>query len=115
MLQVPPMNFFSYFTSNSEFFIFSIFMLSLMVGSFLNVVIYRFPIMLKREWKSDCIGFLSDDGLKIIDEAEKNDETFNLSVPRSRCPSCGHQITVLENIPIISWLFLRGKCSECGS
>ncbi len=115
------MNIFTYFSLNSDFFLFSVFLLSLLVGSFLNVVIYRLPIMLKREWKSDCIGFLSeelesDEFGKTIDAASgKDQETFNLSVPRSRCPSCGHQITALENIPVISWLFLRGKCSQCDS
>ncbi len=115
---------YNYFSSNPGFFLFSVFLLSLIVGSFLNVVIYRLPIMLKREWKTDCMGFLSDDIEKDLSvdallnktEAIKKDhETFNLSIPRSRCPSCGHQITVLENIPVISWLFLRGKCSACHS
>ncbi len=120
------MNTLSYFNSNPDFFLFSVFLLSLLVGSFLNVVIYRLPIMLKREWKSDCIDFLSEDlkpdeleNSSLINKesvkAGKNEETFNLSVPRSHCPSCGHKITPLENIPVISWLFLRGKCSECGS
>ncbi len=103
-----------YFKANSEFFFFSVFLFSLLVGSFLNVVIYRLPIMLKREWKTDCIAFLADEGQQIND-TKTGEELFNLSVPRSRCPSCGHQITALENIPVISWLFLRGKCSECQS
>lgn len=106
------------------FFLFSVFLLSLMVGSFLNVVIYRLPIMLKREWKTECIGFLSDEIdndssadaiLSSTDSIAEEQEKFNLSIPRSRCPSCGHQITALENIPVISWLFLRGKCSACQS
>ena len=150
------MNTLAYFHSNPDFFLFSVFLLSLLVGSFLNVVIYRLPIMLKREWKSDCIDFLSEElksdepenpslinkefdnkefdnneldnneldnnelDNKKLDYKEsvavnKNEQAFNLSVPRSHCPSCGHKITALENIPIISWLFLRGKCSECGS
>ncbi|MCU7833663.1 MAG: A24 family peptidase [gamma proteobacterium symbiont of Taylorina sp.] len=93
-----------------------------MIGSFLNVVIYRLPIMLKCEWKNDCIEFLSELSDSNEDKDVKNcsnnpqeekTEIFNLSVPRSRCPSCGHQITALENIPVISWLFLKGKCSAC--
>ena len=87
-----------------------------MVGSFLNVVIYRLPIMLKREWKSDCVGFLNDECNQDISLDKDTDEgKFNLSVPRSRCPSCGHKITAIENIPVISWLFLKGKCSECSN
>ena len=115
------MNLFYTITSNPTFFLFSVFLLSLMVGSFLNVVIYRLPIMLKREWKSDCIGFLSEqlesaELKKELDAcSQEEQQTFNLSVPRSRCPSCGHQITALENIPVFSWLVLRGKCSQCQS
>jgi len=119
-----------YLLENQSFFLFSVFLLSLMIGSFLNVVIYRLPIMLKREWKSDCIEFLSDElkpeELKSEEkdyqfsehsnnELNKKVEPFNLSVPRSRCPSCGHQINAWENIPVISWLFLRAKCSQCSA
>ncbi len=109
-----------YFKTNLVFFLFSVFILSLLVGSFLNVVIYRIPIMLKREWKTDCVAFLADESdtgkqTQAISEVSSEEESFNLSVPRSRCPSCGHQITALENIPVLSWLFLRGKCSECQS
>lgn len=115
---------YNYFNANMGFFLFSVFLLSLMVGSFLNVVIYRLPIMLKREWKTECIGFLSDEidndsatnAILCSSESKPEEhEKFNLSIPRSRCPSCGHQITALENIPVISWLFLRGKCSACQS
>ena len=120
------MDTFLYFSTNPEFFLFSVFLFSLLVGSFLNVVIYRIPIMLNREWKTDCIAFLSDaseaDAFEtegrvahIPDDSKTKEETFNLSVPRSRCPSCGHKITALENIPVISWLVLRGKCSKCHS
>lgn len=96
-----------------------------MVGSFLNVVIYRLPIMLKQEWQYDCTSFLSElseqaavpeeTEIQVSGRIEKNIEQqkFNLSVPRSRCPSCGHKITALENIPVFSWLFLKGHCSAC--
>lgn len=81
-------------------------LLGLLVGSFLNVVIYRLPKMMQREWRSDCLEFLEQ-------PEEKEQETFNLWVPRSRCGHCGHQITALENIPILSYLLLGGKCSSC--
>lgn len=85
----------------------SIFILGLLVGSFLNVVIYRLPLMMQREWRSDCLEFLQQP------QDKKGDEPLNLLLPRSRCGNCGHQLTALENIPIISYLFLTGKCSSC--
>ena len=77
----------------------------LMVGSFLNVVIHRLPIMLQREWAQQCA--------EISGQPIESTEVFNLSVPRSRCPNCGHLITALENIPVLSYLFLLGKCRGC--
>jgi leader peptidase (prepilin peptidase) / N-methyltransferase len=82
--------------------------IALSVGSFLNVVIYRLPVMLEREWADQAKAILD-----IEPPPEAEAEKFNLAVPRSRCPQCGHQITALENIPIISWLVLRGRCSGC--
>lgn len=82
-------------------------LLGLMVGSFLNVVIHRVPKMMEREWRAQC--------------AELNGQTaevtarYNLLVPRSACPHCGHPIGALENIPIISYMALRGKCKGCGA
>lgn len=90
----------------------TVLILGLLVGSFLNVVIYRLPIMMQREWRSDCLEFLNLIKEKQSDE-EKQEEPLNLVLPRSRCGECGHQITSLENIPIISYLFLKGKCSSC--
>lgn len=114
-----------YLSSNPSLFLFFVFIFSLAVGSFLNVVIYRLPVMLKKEWKTDCLSFLSEEredseesGLEDLENKylKPEDKTpFNLSLPRSRCPSCGHKITALENIPVMSWLFLRGKCSNCGT
>jgi len=77
----------------------------LLVGSFLNVVIYRFPKMLERQWSSECAEY---SGQPVAPQ-----EPFNLVVPRSRCRQCGHLIRWYENIPVISWIVLRGKCSEC--
>jgi leader peptidase (prepilin peptidase)/N-methyltransferase len=77
----------------------------LLVGSFLNVVIYRFPKMLERQWTAECAEY---SGQPVKEEA-----AFNLVVPRSRCRECGHVIHWYENIPVLSWLALRGKCSQC--
>ena len=83
---------------------------ALSVGSFLNVVIYRMPVMLEREWAGQAREVLQ---LENAAAEGDDDAPFNLMVPRSRCPGCGHQITALENIPVISWLILKGKCSDC--
>jgi leader peptidase (prepilin peptidase)/N-methyltransferase len=81
--------------------------LGLLIGSFLNVVIYRLPKMMERQWAQECAELAGH-------SAEPSDK-FNLLVPRSRCSSCGHAIRWYENIPVASYLFLRGKCSVCGS
>jgi leader peptidase (prepilin peptidase)/N-methyltransferase len=77
----------------------------LLIGSFLNVVAHRLPIMSQRELEN----YIAHEAGKELPHQDR----FNLMVPRSRCPHCGHQITALENIPVISWLVLRGKCSAC--
>lgn len=83
--------------------------LGLVVGSFVNVVIYRLPVMLDRAWRAECRSMLGED-------PDVNDtERFNLIVPRSRCPHCGHGISAWQNIPLISFLILRGKCAACGA
>jgi leader peptidase (prepilin peptidase)/N-methyltransferase len=79
--------------------------LGLLVGSFLNVVIHRLPRMMEREWQCQCA--------ELRGEETPQGETISLIAPRSRCPACGHAISALENIPVVSWLFLRGKCSAC--
>jgi leader peptidase (prepilin peptidase)/N-methyltransferase len=79
--------------------------LGLLIGSFLNVVIYRLPKMLERQWAAECAELSG----RPAPEAER----FNLMVPRSRCQKCGHQIRWFENIPVLSYLALRGKCSVC--
>ncbi len=77
----------------------------LLIGSFLNVVIYRLPIMMQREWENNCAD--------LHDHEPIHTDKFDLVSPRSKCPHCGHQIGALENIPVISYLVLRGKCKAC--
>ncbi|PKM22623.1 MAG: prepilin peptidase [Gammaproteobacteria bacterium HGW-Gammaproteobacteria-14] len=80
----------------------------LLVGSFLNVVIYRLPVMMERAWKQEARMMLE------LPE-EPDTSTFNLALPASSCPHCGHKIRWYENVPLISWLVLRGKCSACSA
>ena len=80
--------------------------LGLLIGSFLNVVIYRLPKMMERQWTAECA--------ELSGTAVAESEPINLLMPRSRCQACGHQIRWFENIPVVSYLFLRGKCSACG-
>ena len=87
------------------FFIAFSVLLGLMVGSFLNVVIHRLPKMMEQEWRRNC--------QEIQGQELAQETTYSLVTPRSACPSCGHKITAWENIPVISYLFLRGKCSAC--
>lgn len=88
--------------------------LGLLVGSFLNVVIYRLPKMMERDWQNQCKDFLASDGnIAALPSQDGKQEPFNLMVPASRCPSCGHKIRAWENIPVISYLFLGGNCSSC--
>ncbi|CAI08587.1 prepilin peptidase [Aromatoleum aromaticum] len=79
----------------------------LFVGSFLNVVIHRLPRMMEREWHAQAA--------ELRGESLPEQETYNLAVPRSRCPHCGHMITAFENIPVISYLVLRGRCRHCSA
>jgi leader peptidase (prepilin peptidase)/N-methyltransferase len=83
-------------------------LLGLVVGSFLNVVIHRLPKMMEHDWRSQCAEIL--DGIS----PPEQQQPYNLMVPRSRCPNCDHQITALENVPIVSYAALRGRCSDCG-
>lgn len=96
------------FEQHPSFLHFSIGLLGLLVGSFLNVVVYRLPIMLQRSWRKECLEFLEQEETK-----PASPDVFNLSQPRSRCPSCNHLITALENIPVLSYLLLKGKCKNC--
>jgi leader peptidase (prepilin peptidase) / N-methyltransferase len=81
-------------------------LLGLCAGSFLNVVIHRMPKIMERRWRAECAEIV----LEAVPPAE---DRYNLVVPRSACPACGHKITALENVPVLSYLALRGKCSAC--
>ena len=79
----------------------------LCIGSFLNVVIHRLPKMLEREWRAECA--------ELAGQPVPQESHYSLVTPRSACPACGHRINALENVPIVSWLVLRGKCSACSA
>jgi leader peptidase (prepilin peptidase) / N-methyltransferase len=81
--------------------------LGLIIGSFLNVVIYRLPRMLERSWRGECAALLGVE--------QPSEEALGLAYPASRCPHCGHPIRPWENIPVLSWLLLRGRCSACAA
>ena len=104
------MSFVTFFQTNPIIFILVAGIIGLLVGSFLNVVIYRLPIMMEREWKSQCRELLELE----CPADEDSEVTFTLSQPRSKCPKCDHAITALENIPVISYLIQGGKCKGCG-
>lgn len=101
------MNFLDILQTNSLFLLICVGILGLLIGSFLNVVISRLPIMLERQWTHDCQQQLH--GFSELSTQSK----FNLVTPRSRCPSCHHEISWLENIPVVSYLVLRGQCRHC--
>jgi len=81
--------------------------LGLCVGSFLNVVIHRLPKMLERGWRAECA--------ELTGQPLPPEDAYNLVVPRSGCPKCGYRIRAWQNIPVVSWLVLRGKCAGCGT
>jgi leader peptidase (prepilin peptidase) / N-methyltransferase len=104
--------------------------LGLLVGSFLNVVIHRLPRILEREWRSQAVEVITEwaqvkeapetlfairTGLAELRTSLEASSRYNLVVPRSACPACGHRISARENIPVLSWLYLRGRCSGCGA
>ncbi len=96
---------FTTLAENPALFYSSTLILGLLVGSFLNVVIHRLPKMLEQDWKEQCA--------VLLEQEPPAENKISLSRPNSRCPSCGHAIKPWENIPVISYLFLRGKCSAC--
>ncbi len=93
------------FSNDPAIFITFSVLLGLMIGSFLNVVIYRLPKMMEREWHNNC--------LELQGKEVPAQDKLSLSFPRSACPKCNHQISALENIPVVSYLFLGGKCKGC--
>ena len=99
---------FDAFSAYPALFIASVVLLSLIVGSFLNVLIYRLPIMMEREWQQEYQAYFAADSATAAPAAP-----FNLAVPRSRCPACQTPIQARDNIPVISWLLLGGKCRSC--
>jgi leader peptidase (prepilin peptidase)/N-methyltransferase len=105
------------YSANVVLFAASVFMLGLVVGSFLNVVIYRLPIILEREWRAQAAEFTPTNGPPAAEPAVSSGEPlqapFSLSVPRSACPACKAPIKAWQNIPVVSWLFLRGRCAAC--
>jgi len=96
------------FTQSGPAFIAIVFAFALVIGSFLNVVIHRLPIMMEREWREQC-----QELCETPPETELPEGRFDLIVPRSRCPSCGQVIKAWQNIPVISYLFLGGHCANC--
>lgn len=99
------MPFFTLIQDDPAVFITLCIIIGLMVGSFLNVVIVRLPKMMERAWLQQCA--------ELRGEKIETLPVLNIASPRSMCPSCGHKITILENIPVISYLFLKGRCSQC--
>lgn len=94
-------------------------LLGLCVGSFLNVVIHRIPLMMHHAWRQECSQFLTQqadiptESAQIMSGIVATDTPITLSKPTSRCPNCAHKISWTENIPLVSWLLLRGRCSDC--
>jgi leader peptidase (prepilin peptidase) / N-methyltransferase len=101
--------------SSPGFFVGACFVLGLVVGSFLNVVIHRVPIMMERQWREQCAEIAQPDHAATMPANPPVKERFNLVVPRSACPACKAPITALQNVPIVSYLILRGRCAGCGA
>lgn len=89
--------------------------LGLLIGSFLNVVIHRVPRMMERQWGEECAAYAAEHGLAAAAPPVDSAPRYNLCTPRSHCPACQHVIRWYENIPILSYLALRGRCAGCGT
>jgi leader peptidase (prepilin peptidase)/N-methyltransferase len=97
--------------STPVFFYTIVVVLGLVIGSFLNVVIHRLPVVLKNNWSRQCRELLEPDH----DENDATKQPYNLLRPGSHCPACGHRIRAIENIPVVSYIFLKGRCAACHS
>jgi leader peptidase (prepilin peptidase) / N-methyltransferase len=104
---MPNMQSFDYLIDSPVLFAAIVGLIGLLVGSFLNVVIYRLPVMMQKAWRKDCHDYLG-----LVAEPQEQ-EPFNLVLPLSRCPGCNTPIKPYQNIPVISYVFLRGKCANC--
>ncbi|MGC7837561.1 prepilin peptidase [Pseudomonas wayambapalatensis] len=99
------MNLWTFLADQPGFFLASAAVLGLLVGSFLNVLVHRLPVMLERQWQNEA--------REVLGMPVQAHERFDLCLPASHCPSCGHRIRAWENIPVVSYLALRGRCSTC--
>lgn len=106
-----------FFTQYPAGWIASAFVLGALIGSFLNVVIYRYPLMLKREWENQCVTFINETNrftLKPLNaSADTSQSKFNLITPNSHCPQCKKPVAAYDNIPLLSYVLLRGRCRQC--
>lgn len=108
------MEWLTFFKMSQGAFLGCIAVLGLIIGSFLNVVIFRLPKMLHREWANQCVDYLQENAqCSATTLHPSSTESFNLITPRSRCPHCQHEISALENIPVFSFIFQRGRCKAC--
>ncbi len=111
MLDLTPL--FVLFATEPVYFYISVFVFSLLIGSFLNVVIYRLPIMLKRDWTEQSLAYFAEDLPPAFIQKHRIVGRFDLIKPDSTCPHCQHNIRAWQNIPVISYVWLRGACAHC--
>ena len=104
------MDFLAFLQQNTPAFAACVFVLSLLIGSFLNVVIYRLPLILEREWQAQCAEMAGQPA-----PSATGTETLTLATPRSFCPACKAPVRAIHNVPVVSWLALRGRCAHCGA
>ncbi|MCG9731400.1 A24 family peptidase [Shewanella sp. Isolate13] len=113
----------SVFSQTPWLFIALSFIFAAVIGSFLNVVIHRMPVMMKREWQQECNHYLSEYKKEVFDSNKKQleapidafPEKYNIVVPGSACPKCKANIKAIHNLPILGWLMLKGKCAACST